>query len=246
MSSQWQRMTRFRGLMVLVLWQAAPVGVDENGGTRIGFGIGGGTLEYSVVSCDGSTVESRGVGYKHAAAEVEHWVTPNKVRFHASGGYQWSDSISANGPFGTFALGYEGRKFGIGAGVAFLPSSDAYFDPAIPGDLSQAQILPSVSVRGGNRDGVHVRLELLPPAAHTPTEVFRAVIGFNRFSMTRTSGAFGLGVVGAIDEEGSTGVVGELFHPVSPSVLLGGRAYLSPGRENPQTGLTAGVKVQFR
>jgi hypothetical protein len=111
---------------------------------------------------------------------------------------------------------------------------------------SGSAVLPSASLRIGNRDGKHVRFEFMPPAAHTPTESFRAVVGFNRFSMTKTSGSFGLGYVGPYDEEGTAAFIGELFHPVSPNVLVGGRGYASPGRENPQIGLTAGIKVGLK
>src|SRR5687768_8103962 len=117
---------RYRGLLVIVLYQAVPIGTDEYGRTRFGFGIGGGQLEYANLSCEGNVIDSSKAGYKNAAAEVEHWMIPGKLRVHASAGYQWSDSTTSQGAFGNILLAYEHQKFGVGGGMSAIPSSHWY------------------------------------------------------------------------------------------------------------------------
>jgi hypothetical protein len=238
---------RYRGLMVIALWQAVPIGTDQYGRTRLGFGLGTGQLEYATLACDGSVIDADAAPYRTVAAEVEHWVVPGKLRLHGSGGYQWADSASSRGPFGAVLLAYDGRKIGIGAGLAqihaanWLPSPDvARYEPGLI-------TLPTAYVRFGNRDRVHLRSELFPPGVHTPAEGFRLVIGYNQFDARRASGYAGLAVISASSNaEATMGIVGEFFAPVSASLALGVHGFASPGYREAQTGLAAQARLTLR
>lgn len=230
-----KRLMRYRGLMVLVLWQAVP--------TRVGFGIGGGQLEYAALNCHGSVIDSDAVPYKTAAVDVEHWSGNGRLR--ANAGYQWADSASANGPFGGLLLSHEGTKFGIGGGGSFIPQSVYDYDAdGPPGILSASSLMGSAYLRYGSKTGMHVRAELFPPAAHTFAEAFRIVVGFNLMGAdNKPSGSIGVGEIITSDSHGSSGVVWDFFKPVSPSVALGMRGFASPGLQNAQLGLTTQVRV---
>ena len=241
-------LTRHRGLLVVVLWQTAPIGLDEQGRTRISFGFGGGQLEYARTACDGSLIESEGVAYKTAAGSVEHWIGENG-RLTVAAGHQWSDSLSANGWYGAARISIELQKFGIGGGVGFIPAVDEDY----PSGYEQARVLnaklqpvPSGYLRVGNKDAVHVRTELFPPSVHTSAEAWRVVVGFNQFDMTKPSGYVGIGAIVTSASEGSTGLVGGFTRPLSSSLAIGGHGFASPGKDTPQIGLTTQLQLTLR
>ena len=241
-----KRLMRYRGLMVLVLWQAVPIGTDQYGRTRFGIGAGAGQLEYTTISCEGDVLEAETVGFQNIAGEVEHWLVPGRLRIHASAGHQWSDSMTANGVFGTTLLAYERQRFGIGAGVTLVPGSKWFHveDYSSGGYHPDNQVLPSGYVRIGNRDRIHFRTELFPAGVVSPAEAWRAVLGVNQFDSRKPSGFIGMGaILAAWEENESTGIVGELTAPIAPNVAVGAHAFASPGRRHPQTGLTLLVRI---
>ena len=238
---------RYRGLLVIVLYQAVPVGSDEYGRTRLGFGIGGGQLEYANIGCDGSVIDAEAVGFKNAAAEVEHWFVPGKARVHVSGGYQWSDSLTSRGPFGSVLLSYEHQKFGVGGGMSAVPASVWFFPTPDQYELrssNRVDVFPTAYLRLGDRDKVHFRMDVFPVGINTPSEVVRMGAGFNQFDARRASGYFGIAAVAAsFEESGSTAIFGEYFRPISPTVAIGGHGFLSAGKEHPQVGLSTQLRV---
>lgn len=241
-------LTRHRGLLVVVLWQTIPVGLDEQGRTRISFGFGGGQLEYARTACDGSLIESDGVAFKTAAGSVEHWIGENG-RLTVAAGHQWSDSISANGWYGAGSISIELQKFGIGGGVGFIPAEDENYPDGYgqPGVVVQKlQPVPSAYLRVGNKDAVHVRTELYPPSVHTSAQAWRVVVGFNQSDLTRPSGYVGLGAIVTSGSEGSTGLVGGFSRPLSSKIGIGAHGFASPGKGTPQIGVTTQVTVNLR
>ena len=236
---------KYRGLLVIVLWQAAPVGVDQYGRTRLGFGVGRGTLEFANFDCEGTLIEAQTVHFTTAAAEVEHWIAPGKWRLHGAVGYQWSDSLSIRGPIGAALVSYDARKFGIGGGLAFVPdeSIQVVTDPNTPPTpTTNVEPYPSLYLRIGNRDRLHFRTELFAPSVQTP--MLRLVIGYNQFASQRPSGAIGFGKIGV---EGDTeALVVDYFHPVSPTTAIGVSAYASPGHDKAQAGLTARARFTIQ
>lgn len=233
---------RFRGLMVIALWQVTPVGVDEYGRTRVGFGLGAGTMQFANYSCDGTLIDAETVGYRTAAVEAEHWFVPGKLRAHSSLGYQWSDSLSMKGPMGALMLSYDGRRFGIGAGPGFVQDR-SYSDGPDSRQKPTVEYLPSMYLRVGNRDNVHVRGEFFPPSVQAGGG--RVVVGYNMFDPRRPSFAFG---VGAFGWEGGTasGAVMDYFHPVSPTTALGFSGYAGPGENGALLGVTVRARMTLK
>ena len=240
---------RYRGLLVIVLFQAVPIGTDEYGRTRLGIGAGAGQLEYVSLGCNGEVLDDGVANYRTAAGEVEHWLAPGRVRVHAAGGYQWSDSVTSHGPFGGVIFGYERQRFGVGAGIAIMPASVWFFphpDQFEPRVDSNYDAMPSGYVRFGNRDLLHGRLDLFPIGTTGASEVVRMGVGYNQFNGRKSSMYLGFGVIAAsLDENGSSGFIGEFFAPVSPSVALGVHGFVSPGKRNAQRGLTTMLRVNL-
>jgi hypothetical protein len=228
---------RCRGLLVLVLWQAVPVGTDEYGRTRLGIGLGAGRIEFSTLTCEGDVIESDTHGYQTAGATLEHWLSARRVLLRASGAYSWSDSTSLHGPYGAVTLSREWQRFGIGGGIAFVPDTD--FEGAE--EVRSAGARPSAYVRAGNRDKLHVRMELFAPSLVTHVVPWSLVVGYNQFARGRPSGSLGMALIGTEDPTG--GGVAQGFLPIGRNAELGLTGFLSPGRENVQVGL--GAQLRF-
>jgi len=231
---------RSQGLLVLVLWQAAPVGTDEYGRTRLGLGLGAGRIEFSTISCEGEVLESETTDYQTAGASLEHWLAPRQLLLRASGGYSWSDSITLNGPFGALTLSREWQHFGLGGGIALVPETD--FDG--PESVRGVGTRPSLYLRGGSRDKLHVRMELYAPSMQTHVVPWSLVVGYNQFTRGRPSGSLGMVLIGTDDPVG--GGVAQGFLPVGRNTDLGATGFLSPGREKLQVGMAAQLRFTFK
>lgn len=235
--------------MVLALWQAVPVGTDEYGRTRIGIGAAAGRLEYSVLDCDGNVLESDLVGYQQVSAQVEHWLAPTQGLVRASAGYSWSDSLGMSGPFGALTISREGKHFGFGGGIALVHDYD-WSDAVGPGGVELTPdrgvaVMPSVYLRFGNRDRIHVRTELFTPGPHTAFIPWRLMLGYNQFNQSRPSYGLGFGLIGSQDQV-SGGVVAEGFWPVSRNAQAGFEGFVSPGDAQTQTGLSAQIRLRVK
>ena len=218
---------RYRGLLVIVFYQAVPIGVDSEGRTRIGFGVGGGQLEYATFNCDGSLYDADAVGFRTVAADLEH--RSGKMRVTLAGGLQWADRNETRGPFAQSLLAFEGTHFGIGGGVGSVP-------------IEGGSLAPSVYLRLGRSEKVHVRSDILPPAAHAPVQILRTVIAYNQFDLNRPAGDIGIAL---LENYGAAALVGSYFHPVKPGVAAGVRGFVAGGHRYGQGGLTAEVKVRM-
>lgn len=237
------RIRRFRGLLVLALWQA-PIGTDQEGRTRIGFGFGAGQLEYEALNC-GEPAAYSTTKYGHIGAEVEHFAS-RRTRVHASAGLQRADSSSSAGPFAAFMLSFEGRHFGIGGGAALVPAvtTEAHDGDGQTVKLPTTLPVPSLYIRAGNHDKVHVRAEVFSPSVNSTAEAFRVVVGYNRFDARRPSFAIGYaGVSENASESIRPGIVAEWFQPISTRAALGLHGFTAAGVENRLAGATAQVKI---
>ena len=233
---------RYRGLLVIALWQA-PIGTDEEGRTRLGFGFGAGTLEYESLTCGEPPAYSR-IGYKQVGTEVEHF-SGRRTRLHGAAGVQWSDSSSSTGPFGAFTIGYEGRHFGIGGGIALVPAvtSTAHDSAGREFKSSTTVAAPSVSVRLGNHEKVHVRAQMYPPSVNSAAEALRVVVGYNQFSTRRPSFSIGYALIHENAAESAyPGIVAEWMQPITPRAALGLHGFSAAGKEHRNSGVTAQVK----
>jgi hypothetical protein len=239
-----RKLLRYRGLMVIALWQA-PIGTDSEGRTRLGFGFGGGQLEYERLVC-GEPASYSPTSFRHVGAEVEHFAS-KRTRVHASAGLQMSDSSSSSGLFGAFMLSFEGKHFGIGGGGAMVPSTNEFADQDGQVRFSSATIpAPSLYLRVGNHNTVHVRAEIYPPASTSAAEAIRVVLGYNRFDSRRPS--VSLGYVGILENASASmypGLMAEWFQPVSSKAAIGLHGFTAKGTRHRNTGVSAQLKLKL-
>lgn len=163
-------------------------------------------------SCDGEILSARAVPVRTGGLQVEYESPDAPIRTTAFGGVT---SVSGDLPGAEFAktteggpflgglVAYEGGWLGVGAGPVLLPAEEY-------------GLMPSLYLRLGGRDGVHVQGDFLAP---TPmpgaTGLARAGIGF---AGARTSGLVGLSLGRALDlsDEGNAGPFAELAFVLTP------------------------------
>ena len=168
----WQRFWKYRGLMVIMLWQAAPpVTVTESGGrVQYGFGYGQGRIDdviYSGGGCDSyEPVTTRHETYRprSAGVSISKW-TSARNRLGAALAVTSADTTSLSGVDGKAIWAREWKLFGLGAGVS----------------VGRGVFLPGVYMRAGPLDKLHLRAEL--PDVSLPvssTGVGRAGLAYNQ------------------------------------------------------------------
>ncbi|HSK20526.1 MAG TPA: hypothetical protein VK912_15335 [Longimicrobiales bacterium] len=228
-----ERCRRYRGLLVLVVWQVPVQPVIRPNGS-LGLMIGTGTDEHAELSCDGDLLRADRVPYKVAAVEGDYSLN-EIVRVDAAGGFMTSDWESHQGAFGTVRLRGDWKSFGVGAGLALAPGFEEY-----EGESSRAA-WPSLYLRAGSAETVHLRLETFPPNAFSPQQVARIGIGYNAVRRDLASGFIGLAGVGS--HEGGTGVSADLSVPVADRFALRFSAHYADGERHAITGFAAGGRV---
>ena len=167
----WQRIRKFRGLMVIMLWQAAPpVTVTESGGRmQYGFGYGQGRIDdilFAGGGCDAPPAEPERETYrpKSVGVSVSGWSSP-RLRLSGAFAMTSADTASLSGANAKAIVAGEWRMFGAGAGF----SADA------------SGLLPGVYLRTGPLEKLHARLDF--PDVSLPvssTGVGRAGIAYNQ------------------------------------------------------------------
>jgi hypothetical protein len=224
------RSVRYRGMLVLVVWQVPiqPV-VKPNG--SLGLIIGGGSDEHAELSCEGDLIRSDRVTYQTAAVEADYSLTP-RVRVDAVAGLMRSDHDSHDGAFATAQLRADWKYFGAGAGIALSPEfAESAGSPS-------SVVWPSLSLRAGSAEGLHARADVFPPTAFGAQQIGRLGVGYNAVLRDRASGFIGLAGVGS--NEGATGVAGELTVPVADRFALRLEGHYANGQAHPVAGLAAG------
>ena len=216
---------RYRGMLVLVIWQVPVQPVIGPDGS-LGFMLGGGSDEHAVLSCEGDLLRSEPVQYRVAAVEADYSLTP-LVRVDASAGFMSSDAVSHNGGFGTVQLRADWNSIGAGFGVAFSPAFEEF--------VSGTTAWPSFYVRAGSKEGLHLRGDLFPPTAFAGQHIARLGLGYN--AVLRNKGSGFIGVVGSED---GTGVAAELALPLSNRFALSVEGHYAGGEAHPIAGLAAG------
>lgn len=226
-----RRATRYRGMLVLVLWQAPiqPV-VRPNG--SLGIMIGAGTDEHAELSCEGDVMRADRVKHRVAAIEADYNLSDN-ARVDVAAGVMQSSWDSHDGGFGSVLLRGDWSKIGIGAGFAISPSFAEYEDGG-------TTAWPSFHLRGGSAEGAHARLDIFPPNAFAAQQIARLGLGYNATRRDQAS-AF-IGVAGVGSNEGATGVAGELMVPVSDRTALRFEGYYGNGEEFGVSGFALGFR----
>lgn len=223
---------RYRGMLVLVIWQVPVQPVIGPDGS-LGFMLGGGSDEHAELSCEGDLVRSERVEYRVAAVEADYSLTP-LVRVDAAAGFMSSDAGSHNGGFGTVQLRADWNSIGAGFGVGFSPDFEE-FD-------SGTTAWPSFYVRAGSKERLHLRGDLFPPTAFAGQQFARLGLGYNAVLRDQASGF--IGIVGA-GGEGGTGVAAELTFPVANRLALNVEGHLAGGHAHPIAGLAAGGRFML-
>jgi hypothetical protein len=250
---------RYRGLLVLILWQAMPVGTytDDAGRTRIGFGFGAAQFENVTFDCAGNPTSVERGRARAGGVQLETFVAP-QWRLSASAGAVDDSYPTGRDPaltaVGSAMVVHEGPRLALGGGVAVLPRRGyrpygewgwEYMEPA---NASTHLVLPAAHLRLG-AERLHFRADMLAPApALGALGELRAGVGFGAGQTQR--GVRGFGGVALChfcfnDATGSSNASAflELGIPLQRSFDIDVGALVGPGRENANLGLTLGGRM---
>ena len=236
------------GPLLLLLYQAAPVSVQQDslGRYRIGVGYATGQWENEEFGCDGQLLSGTPVHHRSVGVQIEAW-PDDHLRLTAFGGTtsqtlgatQFADSQYGapfvepfGGNYGGVQLAYEGQKLGLGVGATHLPTSE--------GSLWFAPYL-----RIGNMDHAHFRLDVMTPNPALPSVSWARVgVGINNGHLRRTGGFLGLGF-GPFDYNNKAAFLGELHFPIVHRVTAQLHGLAGPGEQAQQWSVGAGLQFDF-
>ena len=187
------RLHRYRGMAVLLLWQApSPVHVlrDDNSRLHLSFGAARGVYEDITpipgIGCEGeptTTHEGHEAKYREKGVAVEVWPS-DQMRASVSYGRLTSDSAAWRGAFGAIQVAYEGPRLGLGAGYGSMGSE-------APDGENHSQL--SGYARVGRADGWHGRFDTYAPQATLgATGQTRLGVGYNLGNRRGAAGFAGL------------------------------------------------------
>lgn len=233
LTTRLRRAFRYRGLLVLVLWQAPVQPVIRPNGS-LGLVVLGGSDERVMMSCDGSVIESDEISYRGAALEADYDLAPD-ARIIAAAGYTDSDWASHRGPFGGVQVRKDWGGFGLGLGIGVLPDGTEE-DPG-------TEVLPSVHLRAGRGERFHARFDLVPPNALGHQQIARIGLGWNTLRRDKPSVFFGLAGLGL--ESGASGVAADLTLPTSSRFALRAQGHYGPGEAHAVAGIAVGGSFLF-
>jgi hypothetical protein len=167
-----RRASRYRGMLVIVLWQA-PIGPHAGPDGSVSMLFGGGLDQYVTdFGCYGPTATAS-QRYRLSAVEFDHDLS-RTVRLDAvAGGISWdprdpsgwAPAVKSSGTFGHVHLRGDWRMWGIGAGALVLPNMNHEIDVAASRPVSGHTAMPSAYFRYGNAERLHGRMDVTPPNA---------------------------------------------------------------------------------
>jgi hypothetical protein len=223
-------LTRYRGLLVIALWQA-PVGpvVEPDGSIGFMFGSGHDSMT-DPVTCGGPPPVTRPVPYSAAALEAD-FDLGERGRLDAAAGLMFSDTATHDGFFGALALRFDFTQFGIGGGVAIKPPYE------------ETRLLPSVHLRAGSAERLHLRVDVHDPSGIVGIETARVGLGYNDRDRHRPGGVIAYSAIGA-DDLGAASL--ELTLPFSSTAAFRLHAHYGPGEENAVYGAMIGLRLLLR
>jgi hypothetical protein len=252
------RIARYRGLMVLVIWQAAPIGTvtDEAGRSRIAVGYGAGQYENVRLDCEGKPIAGESVPAASAGVQFDTWLE-QQLRLSASLSHVAAGrgDRRLSGLAGAGLLSWEGPRVGLGAGIASVPitSREAPFgdewDPYWEYGETR-RLFPTALVRVGRADDVHFRADFLAPSASLPMlGELRAGVGFRQGRARRVGGFAGLAATHfatmSHTQTSNGSVFAEVSWPIGRSFDLDAGVLLGPGTYEPNLGARIGGRVHL-
>ena len=213
----------------LFLLQAAPVdiGTDDGGRLRLSIGASAGSYRERLLSCSGEELDSYPVQTTEVTAEAEYWISPAvrvtgyAAHLQAATDRPVDDRINplVEGWHGGGLISWEGRKIGLGAGLASVPD--------MAEDGSDA-IWPALHFRAGRRERAHFLLVTGGTnLAANPGKAVRIGVGFGDGPGRRVSGQAGLAMTPYPSQDGAPWYYGSVLVPVSRLVEVGGAAAMS-------------------
>lgn len=243
-----KNLTLLRGPLLLLLYQTAPVGVQQDslGRYRLTFGVGDGQWENAEFSCDGSLLSATGVQYRSVGAQLETWIEP-RLRLTAFGGAtgqtlgatEASDPAYATpyiedyaGGFGGAQIAYEGQRFGAGIGLTRVPGANGF-------------VAPAPYLRIGDMDRAHFRVDGLGPNPAFPTSGWARIgVGFNKGHLRGPSGFVGL-ALGPVAYDSKMAFAGEVGVPILGRMSGQLQGLVGPGERFMQWNAGVGLRIDF-
>lgn len=234
----WRRWFRYRGMLVLVLWQVpAPVGRDpETGLFRFAFGVGGGTYEIDTFNCDGSLADARSGEHREVGVTLEKQLT-KRTQIEFAAGVSQDDGtevhFSERGSFPYFGArpSIEGGKIGIGAGALF----------------AREEVAPTGFLRIGNRDRLHLLLDFAPLDAPIGTTGLGQIgLGYNNGALSGAGGTAGVVLCYFCIWDDGTGIFAKGHVPVTDRIdITAGLVHVS-GHVSSHSGVTIGARTRLK
>ncbi len=159
------RPTLLSGPLLVLMWQVAPISVQQDPGGKLHVSLGYGTGQYEVrrYSCAGDYLGAEPQPFSSATAHADLW--PDR-RFRLSGfAGRYTQAGNYSAMYG-IAAAAEFQHVGFGGGKAYGYAGED---------------IPSVYLRFGNIDKAHFRFDAAYPGAAFPsTGDVRFGIGFNQ------------------------------------------------------------------
>lgn len=226
---------RYRGLVFLVLWQTAPVVVqqDSTGRTSIAFAVGGGQYEQISTDCEGGTIESRQVEARAPGLLVQHHASDH-VRLAAAAGAVESDEpleeTTYDGGYIGGLIGLDWEYVGVGGGPIMIGG----------------EALPTLYVRILPAEGVHLFADVMAPGP--PLGLAgdaRIGLGYGQGRVRGIRALAGIAGCHAACESNGTGAFVELAIPTGDRFDLELRGYAAPGEEHANRGFAIGGRYHF-
>ncbi len=221
------------GPFMLLLWQTAPVSVqrDSVGTFQLAVGWGAGQFEDRDLSCSGDVIGAVPARFNGGGVQLDYRPSA-ELRVSGFGGV--IEVGGTRSAWGGVQTAFEGRRGGVGFGLAHTPFEDL-------------DIVPSGYIRVGSRDGTHFRLDVFHPTplVGATGDVVRIGAGFNQGLEHRTRGFFGFSVGPYSDESHVGGFFGELEVPVGARLDLSVGGSWRPSHQYFDGGLRGGVRYHL-
>ncbi len=226
--------TRYRGLLVVVLWQTVPnpVAVDSTGRIQgvLGFGAG----EYEVVRTDCNSGEQLDTGkskFEGGGVQIDAWPSRN-FRVTGFGGSIRSDSARFDGPYYGALVALELQDIGAGLGGALGPEDRG---------------MPAIYIRVGNRDALHARFDMAPPnPPFGASGAARGGLGYHLGHLRGLGGFGGLAFCHApCDGNSRAALFAEVRIPIGSTFDLELRGLGGKGQDHSNTGLAVAGRLHL-
>jgi hypothetical protein len=233
------RLARFKGPLLLLAWQVAPIsaGPDSTGKFQLGLGWGGGQFENRSIGCSGEVLSANPVPFNAGGAQLDYRPS-GTARFSAFGGFL--TQRGGHSGWGGAQAALEGRVVGFGVGIASVQFEDI-------GGEGITGAVPSAYFRLGSRDRVHFRADMFYPttAMGTTGDVLRMGVGFNQGMHHGKRGFFGISIGPYADESHLGGFFGEFETPIAPRTDLSLGGSWRPSAQEFDGGARVGLRYHF-